>query len=220
MTENKVPQQNGDQLQLGTADNAVFLLDLFKQDKEKKDLAELLDNIKSVPLGMSEFQIEHFVLNKIEYPTDWAKFQQVKIQLYLGIQSLADLFFQIQEAQICIELAEAENESLNKEPASKIINAKIRLKEINVEKNKFKIAVTQHTAIEKLKEILKFYGIYKSLKKLDNITNEESKRLEEETWKLRSMYNPEFKNRYALTPDGFQPLPHEINHSKMLSQKK
>jgi hypothetical protein len=199
-----------------------FVLDLFKQDESKKSLTELMDDIKSVPMGMSEFQIDHFVLNGIEYPTDWAKFQQVKLQLHLGIQSLVDMSFQVQEAQARIELNGAEIEDLTLSSASApnhtttINNAKAKLKQISIEKNKFKIASIQYTAHEKLREILAFYAIFKSLKEFDRITSEQSAEMEEATWKLRAAYNPEFRNRYGLTPEGFIPLPHETFTKSLL----
>lgn len=183
-----------------------FVLDLFHDDN-KKDLTLLLDDIKSVPLGMSEFQINHFYLNEIEYPTEWSKFQQVKLHLFIGIQSLVDMYFHIQETNAKTELLEGEIEilksNIESDLYSKVTNAKIKLKCITIEKNKFKIINTYHTAKEKLREILSFYNIYKNLKRFETISIEDSKFLEEELWKLRSAHNPEFKNRYGLTPNGF-----------------
>ncbi len=184
-----------------------FILDLFQQDNNKTDLTLLLNDIKSVPMGMSEFQINHFVLNDKEYPTEWSKFQQTKLTLYIGIQSLVDMYFQAQESSANIEMAEGEIELLEEESKlkaiSKVTNAKIKLKLIDINKNRFKINNIQHMAKEKLREILSFYKIYKNLKEFDNLSIENSKLKEEETWKLRSAYNPEFKNKYGLTPNGF-----------------
>jgi hypothetical protein len=207
MTEEKEPETK-------------FVLDLFKENGNKQDLTQLLEDIKSVPMGMSEFQINHFVLNGIEFPTDWAKFQQTKLQLHLGIQSLVDMSFQAQEAQANIELAQGQAEELEAGMVSKVTAAKIKLREISIEKNRFKIASIQYTAKEKLREILAFYAMFKSLKDMDSITPEQSAELEEATWKLRAAYNPEFKNRYGLTPDGFIPLPHEmLEAGKKLSRQ-
>lgn len=202
-----------------TEDN--FITELFQQDEQKKDLTRLLKDIKAVPLGMSEFQINHFVLNGIEYPTDWSKFRQTKMQLHVGIQSLVDMAFQVQEAQANIELTTAQIDELENGIVSKVNEARIKLKKIDIEKNRFKIASITHTAKEKLREIMAFYAVFRELKGFDSISTEDSKQLEEETWRIRSMYNPEFKNRYGLTPDGFIELPHNLfAAAKSLTKKK
>lgn len=191
-----------------------MILDLFQQNDNRKDLSSLLDDVKSVPMGMTEFQINHFVLNGIEYPTDWSKFQQTKLQLHMGIQSLVDMYFQLQEAQARIELAHAEITTFSAEKLDQkrdvVGEAKMKLKRISIEKNEFKIISIKTTAAEKLREIMAFYTVFRNLKELDSITDEDSKILEEQTWKIRSMYTPEFKNRYGLTPEGFLKLPHEM----------
>lgn len=185
-----------------------FILDIF-QDESRKNLASVLENIKTVPLGMSEFQINHFVLNGIDFPTDWAKFQQIKLQLHLGIGALVDMYFQIQEAHAIIDLAKGQIEELENGVKSKVSSAKQKLRQINIEKNEFKINSVKQIAYEKLREIMDYYALFQNLQKFNSITLEESKQLEEETWKIRAMYNPEFKNRYGLSPDGFLKLPHE-----------
>lgn len=185
-----------------------FILDIF-QNESRKDLASVLENIETVPLGMSEFQINHFVLNGIEFPTDWAKFQHIKLQLRVAIGSLVDMYFQIQEAHATIALAKGQIEELENGVKSKVSSAKQKLRQISIEKNEFKINSVKQTAYEKLREIMCFYALFQNLKKFNSITLEESKQLEEETWKIRAMYNPEFKNRYGLSPAGFLKLPHE-----------
>ncbi len=186
-----------------------MISNLFQENTNKNSLVELLNNIKDVPLSRTEFQIHHFVLNEKEFPTKWSKFQQIKLELHTGIQSLMDMYFQLEEAQTNIELIKAQIEELQTETTSKINTAKIKLKQINIDKNKFRILSISHTSQEKLKEIMIFYDIFNNLKELNCITHKDNKIMEEETWKIRSMYNSEFKNRYGLTPEGFHQFPHE-----------
>jgi len=185
-----------------------MILTLFQENTNKNSLVELLNDIKDVPIGRSEFQIQHFVLNNKEFPTEWSKFQHTKHELHIGIQSLMDMYFQLEEAQANIELTKAEIEELQTE-TSKINSAKIKLKQINIDKNKFRILSICHTSQEQLKEIRTFYDIFNDLKELNYISNKDNKIMEEETWKIKSMYNIEFKNRYGLTPEGFIKFPHE-----------
>ncbi len=190
-----------------------MISNLFYENTNKQTLIELISNIKDVPIGRSEFQIHHFVLNNKEFPTEWSKFQHIKHELHIGIQSLMDIYFQLEEAQANIELTKAEIEELQTE-TSKINNAKIKLKQINIDKNKFRILSIYHTSQEQLKEIMTFYDIFNDLKELNYISHKDNKVMEEETWKIKSMYNIEFKNRYGLTPDGFIKFPHEENIHK------
>jgi hypothetical protein len=181
-----------------------MISNLFDENTNKKSLIELLNNIKDVPLSRTEFQIHHFVLNEKEFPTEWSKFQQIKLELHTGIQSLMDMYFRLEEAQTHIELLKAQIEELQLQTETSKINAvKIKLKQINIDKNKFRILSIYHTAQEKLKEIMIFYDIFNNLKELNYITHKDNNIMEEETWKIRSMYNAEFKNRYGLTPEGF-----------------
>jgi len=186
---------------------------LFHENTNKQTLIELISNINDVPLSRSEFQIHHLLLNKKQFPTKWSKFQQVKIELHTGIQSLMDMYFQLEESQANIELIKAEIEELQTE-TSKINTAKIKLKQININKNKFRILYIYHIAQEKLKEIMTFYDIFNDLRELDYISDKTNKLMEEEAWKIKSMYNAEFKNRYGLTPDGFIKFPHEEKDSQ------
>ncbi len=186
---------------------------LFHENTNKQTLIELISNINDAPLSRSEFQIHHLLLNKKQFPTKWSKFQQVKIELHTGIQSLMDMYFQLEELQANIELIKAEIEELQTE-TSKINTAKIKLKQININKNKFRILSIYHIAQEKLKEIMTFYDIFNDLKELNYISHKDNKIMEEETWKIKSMYNVEFKNRYGLTPEGFIKFPHEENTHK------
>ena len=206
ITENRENKESKESKEL----EIKMVSNLFHENVNKQTLIELINNIKDVPLSRSEFQIHHFVLNKKEFPTEWSKFQQIKLELHTGIQSLMDMFFQLEETQANIELTKAEIEELQIE-TSKINSAKVKLKQINLDKNKFKIISIQHTAQEKLKEIMIFYDIFNDLKELNCKTYKDNKIMEEETWKIRSMYNNEFKNRYGLTPEGFIKFPHEEN---------
>ncbi len=190
-----------------------MISNLFYENTNKQTLIELISNIKDVPICRSEFQIQHFVLNNKEFPTEWSKFQQIKLELHTGIQSLMDMYFQLEEARANIELTKAQIEELQIE-TSKINTAKIKLKQINIDKNKFRILSIYHTSQEKLREIMTFYDIFNDLKELNNISHKDNKIMEEETWKIKSMYNIEFKNRYGLTPEGFIKFPHEENTHK------
>ena len=192
-----------------------------KKEKER-DLAELYAlvdnenaselfnfNLNGVQTCMTPFQIEHFVLNKKEFPTDFAQFQQAKLELYQQLQTLFERLFDYREKKANIKLVEGEIEELQREKGGKIKEARIELKKIEIEKNNFQIGNIKKIAKDKLNEALVFYKVYQKYKKFDEMDTAELAKYEEENWKIKSVYYPELPERYGLTPSGFLKLPHE-----------
>ena len=192
-----------------------------KKEKER-DLAELYAlvdnenaselfnfNLNGVQTCMTPFQIEHFVLNKKEFPTDFAQFQQAKLELYHQLQTLFERLFDYREKKANIKLMEGEIEELQREKGGKIKEARIELKKIEIEKNNFQIVNIKKIAKDKLNEALVFYKVYQKYKKFDEMDTAELAKHEEENWKIKSVYYPELLERYGLTPSGFLKLPHE-----------
>jgi hypothetical protein len=179
-------------------------------DDNKEGIASLFDfNLNGVSTSMSPFQIRFFVLNKREFPTDFAQFQQSKLELYQRIQILFDLYYQFREASANIKLSEGKIEQLENEPDGKIKEANIELQKIEIEKNKFKILSIKKQAMDKLNEMIVFGETYKKFKKFDEMKPEEIAKNEEEAFRIKSAYYPELLERYGLTPSGFLKLPHE-----------
>jgi hypothetical protein len=186
-------------------------------DNNKEAISSLFNfNFDGAPTCMSAFQIRRFVLNRREFPTDFAQFQQAKLELYQRIQILFDLYFQFREANAQIKLAEGKIEQLEKEPDGKIKEANIELQKIEIEKNKFKIINIKKQAMDKLNEMLVFGETYKKFKKFDEMKPEELAKHEEESWRIKSAYFLELHERYGLTPSGFLKLPHENGGLKAL----
>lgn len=210
------------------AEETKEILALFDDASDVENLTIVLDsNIGNVPLGMTGFQIDRFVLNKREFPTDLMQFQQAKLEIYTRVQALADLYFQYREAEARIKLAGGRIEQIGSEPAEKISwsqaqafkevrEAKIDLQRIEIEKNQFKMKNLQHLAKVKLSELLAFYKTYEKFRHFESMEPEELAKLEEEGWRIKSAYYPELPQRYNLTPQGFVKLPHEDGGLKKL----
>ncbi|GEM_PF-3584204 len=175
-------------------------------DKEGEKLADL--SLKGVQTSMTPFQINHFVLNRQEFTTDFARFQQAKFELYKRVQNFYDLYYQYREASAEIDLLNAEIEQTGKS-VSKTKEAKTELKRIAVERHKFKIACIKKEASDRLEEALVFLAVYEKHKHFDELSREEMEKHEEEAWRIKSAYYPELRDRYGLTPKGFLKLPHE-----------
>lgn len=184
-------------------------------DKDTLDL-ELLENafgikLRTVSSGMSAFQINHFVLNRQEFPNDYAQFLQARTELYLRANIIIDLYFQYRECAAKIKLAQGRIEKTQKEEQiPKIKEAKTELQNIEIDKNRFRMDIIKNQAEEKVKEASVFYKVYSQNKHFETDAPEQVQKAEEEYWKMKSAYYPELWQRYCLTPEGFKKLPHEL----------
>jgi hypothetical protein len=194
-------------------DTKEKILSLFKDKSDLDKIKEVINiDLSKVPMGMSDFQINNFVLNKREFTNDLFMYKQAKTEIYSRINGFIDSWYQFREAQAKIKLAEGEIEDLKNEELNKlnpkVREAKIELQEIEIEKNKFRISSLEQQSKEKLRETLIFYNAYDKYKYLEDKLPEELAKLEEEGWRIKSAYYHELAERYQLTPKGFIPLPH------------
>lgn len=175
--------------------------------------------------GMSEFQLKHFLISEREFPTDLMKFRHAKFEIKHRRNIFIDLYYQYRESEAKIKLAEGEIEdfqsvqdshNINSGTNQKIKDAKIELQRIEIEKNRYKIHTIEEEAAKILTETKIIYDIYNKFKKFDEMSKEELLELEEDGWKVKSAYYPELQERYWLTPEGFEKLPHENGGLKTL----
>lgn len=187
------------------------LLSILESDK--LDLTKLEDafDIKfDITFGMTPFQIRNFVMNKKEFPNDFAQFLQARMEIYHRVNTIVDLWYQYRECVSKIKLAEGRIEKFEKEETyTKIREAKIELQKLEIEKNRFRKDNIKNQIIDKSKESYIFYEIYKKHKHFETDPPEKISMEEEEYWRIKSAYYPELMQRYGLTPSGFLKLPHE-----------
>lgn len=167
-------------------------------------------DIIGIPLGASEFQINNFILNKREFPNDYAQFLQAKHEIYTRIQTLLDIFYQYKKAEIEITLSEGKIEKIHaEEKYKKIRDSKITLQRLEIEKNKYTMNSIKNTTNDKLRELSVFYKSYSKNRHFETDSKEEIEKAEEEYWRIKSVYYIELQQRYNLTPNGFVKYPHE-----------
>lgn len=203
------------------ADLSVIVGDIDRYiDTEFKDDIFDMDKIN---LGMSDIQIRYFVLNRKEFTNDFALFKQAKFELYSRIQALIELYYEWKTAVAKNKQYSGEYNklkprkprrllflSLNKD-SDEIKEGKSELIQIKIERNKIKMLNIKKQIQDKLKETNSFYKIYKDYKYIEELSEEELKKLEEESWKLKSCYYPELVTRYNFTPKGYVPYAHETD---------
>lgn len=189
------------------------ILTIFNDNNDKDTIKNILNSdIGKIPIGMSAFQIENFVLNRKEFSTPLFQYRQAKTELFIRMQGFIDSYYQIREAQAEVMLAEGRIEELNKndELNKKIRDAKIELQQIEIEKNQYKLNNIEKQAKEKLRETIIFHNIFYKYRYLENLSQEELDNMEEEGWRIKSAYYSELPERYGLTPNGQIIYPHEI----------
>lgn len=186
--------------------------------QEIEEFKELFDlDLGNVPTYMTPFQIKHFVLNKREFPTDFAQLCQAKLELFQRIHVLYDLYYDYRKAKAEIELAEAEIEELGQQEGKKA-RAQIKLQEIEIDRRLWQLVSIKKKALDILQEAMSFFRAYQQYRKLEELSPEALAKLEEKTWHIKSTYYRELTERYGLTPDGFLKLPHE--EGKLLNKGK
>jgi len=184
-------------------------------DKDKLDLSniEKLFNvdIKGLTFGMTSFQINHFVINKKEFATDFSQFRQSRFEIRNRILTLIDLYYSYREYIINKKLAEGKIEKISaEEKYQKIKDAKIELQLLDIDKNNFKINGALNEATKIMQEIQSLYAVYNKYRQFESLSQNEIDKFEEEYWLLKSAYYPELPERYNLTPAGFIKYPHEV----------
>jgi hypothetical protein len=193
------------------------ILTIFHDNRDKESITNLINvDLGKIPLGMTQFQIENFVLNRKEFSTPLMQYSQAKMELFIRVNGFIDSYYQIREANAKIKLSEGRIEELNNNKNKdfiynqKIRDAKIELQQIEIDKNTFKLTGIEQQAKEKLREALVFYNTFNKYKYLEDLSQEELNKMEEEGWRIKSAYYNELPERYGLTPHGQIVYPHEL----------
>ena len=164
-------------------------LRLIKGNKDELFIASIGELLDKVQLGMSELQIKRFVLNDVEFPTDFGKYKQAKLELWVRFQNIVNLYFDYEQTIAEIELLEAEIDEL-KRSGDRISLAKAKIKEVEIEKKRFNLEVIKKTVFEKLREARVFYEVYDRFKDFDKADAETIAKLEREFWEQKAKYDP------------------------------
>lgn len=179
-------------------DKVVILIEAEENKDLYKKIKELMPEIMSKTfLGMTAYQIKNFVLNKKEYPTEWAKLQQAKLELYIRFKNIILLYFDWLEAKAKAKLYEEMMRELSKSP-SPVDKAKKEIYRVKMLKEQFKMDEIIKIVNDKIKECKTFLEVYEKYKHLDDLPENEKEKLIEKTWKEKVMMMPTvFEERYG-----------------------
>ena len=149
----------------------------------------------TIPSGTTDLQIKKFILNDIDFPTDFGKFRQAKLELFSRYEVLINAVFDYKKTEVEIEKLKAENEVLSDKfldtngAAGKVIQAELSLKEIEIQRKQFQLTQIEQLILVKIRESKAFYDVYYELDYFDKY-DAESLALEDLVfWKNKSGFD-------------------------------
>ena len=167
-------------------------LDLIEKKEDKEILTEISHFLTDFSQPISSVQANKLVLNDIEYPTEYAKDKQAKLELVSRYYSIIDTYYDIKKKELELEL-------LDEEIENEIHPIKKKLKQLEKEKNVLQLQSIKSRLEIVIKEIKIYHTHHLQYnKKYDNLNDEDKCKLEEELWAKTAKNNPiVFEERYG-----------------------
>jgi len=167
-------------------------LDLIEKKEDRAILIEISHFLTDFSQPITSIQVNKLVLNDIEYPTEYAKVKQAKLELMSRYYNIVDSYYDIKKKELELELLD---EEIEKEEHS----IKKKLKQLEKEKNTIQLQSIKSRLEVIMKEIKIYHTHYKQYNgKYNNLTDENKSTLEEEMWEKKALNNPVvFEERYG-----------------------
>jgi len=167
-------------------------LDLIEKKEDRAILTEISQFLSDFSQPITSIQVNKLVLNDIEYPTEYAKVKQAKLELMSRYYSIVDAYYDIKKKELELELLDEEIEAENH-------SVKKKLKQLEKEKKVLQLQSTKSKFDIIIKEIKIYYNYYKQCDgKYNNLSDEDKCIFEEEIWIKNAKNNPViFEERYG-----------------------
>lgn len=167
-------------------------LEIIKKEEDRTILSEIGNFLTDFSQPISSVQVNKLVLNDIEYPTEYAKVKQAKLELMSRYYSIVDSYYDIKKKELELELLDEEIDNEH-HPIKK------KLKQLEKEKNTIQLQSVKSRLDTVMKEIKIYYNHYNQYNgKYNNLSDEDKCALEEEMWKNKAINNPViFEERYG-----------------------
>lgn len=150
-------------------------------EADKNIVSEISGYFNTVKLGHTDLQIKKFILNNTEYPTDYGKFCQAKLELWTRFECLLSSHYEYHKLQKEIEIEESRIEEKKhilltaiKSFMKKRINAEIGLCELEIHNKSWRMRTIQKRVSEKIREM---HSFYESLKEHEHEFDEDKEEL-------------------------------------------
>ena len=166
-------------------------LEIITDEKDRKMFETIGNFYGKFQTGQTRIQIENFILNDIEYPTEYGKYQQVCVELGARHSQVVDIYYEIKDKELEILL---QDEAIISETHP------IKKQRLELEKEKMQLRLqSQKARIDILiKEANVFYEYYNLHPEFDNLSDEQVAILEGEQWAHKALNMPLiFEERYG-----------------------
>ena len=169
----------------------VKQLEIIENEADRKMFETIGNFYGKFQTGQTRIQIENFILNDIEYPTEYGKYQQACVELGARHSQIVDIYYELKDKELELLLHE---ETIEKEEHP------IKKKRLELEKEKMQLRYqSQKSRIAILiKEANVFYEYYNLHPEFNNLTDEQLAILEGEQWAHKALNMPlVFEERYG-----------------------
>jgi len=164
-----------------------FITDL----KDKQMLSTIGEFMSKHRQRTTEIQIKSFLLNDVEFPTAYGKWQQAKVELGARYHNIVDIYFELKELDVKIRKAQRKLENETDEFEKELI-------EIQIEKLRLRYSSELNRLKTSIDEAKVFYEVYNTYPQFHNMTEEEEKQYEAEQWGRKALNMPFiFHERYG-----------------------
>lgn len=204
---------------------ALRVLEEFSGE-HKPIFEKMVELVRNWHSGMTPFQLRHFVLNDVEFPTEWGKFDQIKRELVARYNELTHLAFEFKRNELKIQKKE-------QQVAKETDPIEAELARLDAEELKLQQESIKSRLAAVMRESAVLYALYEQHAHLDALPPEEQAKLEAEQWaeKCKNMplvfeerYGDEFMKNVlgkhyeeflALRRQGYGYLPREITKAAL-----
>src|ERR1035437_663590 len=166
-------------------------LEIIEAQEDRQMFQEVSNFLSKFKTGHTAIQIHEFILNDIEFPTDYGKWQQAKVELLSRYQRVVDAYYELKKLDIELRrkkrLLDATEDDLDKE----LYALEIEQSTLRYESQKFQLR-------DLVREAKEFYGVYMQFPDFHDMTDEQEFEKEKEQWALKAWNNPLiFEERYG-----------------------
>ncbi len=166
------------------------VLGVIERPEDKELFVNIKKMLETFKMGHTSIQIHSFILNDVEYPTEWGKFSQAKMELLSRYERIVDAHYEIKETEI--------KRDISLRDAATGLHLESKLLELEAEKLTLRLASLKAGLKILLREAGEFYSVYIKYPKFHDLTPQQEYDLEAEQWARKAANNPlVFEERYG-----------------------
>ncbi len=166
-------------------------LEVIREETDRKMFEEVSKFIKEFHSGMSEIQITQFVLNEIEFPTEYGQYRQAKFELISRYNEIVNMYFELKKLRAKIKIKQEQRET-----TSSI--ARKELFDIEIEELEFRLNAVEGRLQTIINEARVFYRVYDRYRYFDSMSPDQLAKAEFNDWAAKTKNMPYvFEERYG-----------------------